>query len=301
MGELIRKSSTEITLADQRVEIPASVIVPNRKKELYLSNKNFPKIGKIEDKNTVVNEIHAYVNKTIMDKGANYEPDEIKYIKQTVTDDIIRDFDTYTLEEVRLAFHYGVRGELGEYFGINPTTFYGWLKKFRYELMPPITKEIRLALPDPAEVVLTPQEKDKGLAEIINEVYFRLWSTGEYVFFDGGNHGYYLLESLGLLVLEPADKVLLMDKSRMDLKREIKAEDNKLRRKGRKYQRIDIPRAMKSIEDETNPQYEDRVKFGAMKKAVYDYLYGLAEEDVDLKELIDGRLAEKNYNKNEND
>lgn len=296
MGELIRKSSTEITLLEKRVEIPASVKIPHSKKEIYLSNKNFPKINTVKNKNIVVSEIHAYINLTMIDFGVTIDSDEIKILLTRVTDDIMLNFSTYTLEEIRLAFYYGVRGEFGKFYGLNPATFYSWLKKFRYELLPPITKQIIHALPDPKKVELTQQETDRSIANVLIDVYFKLWNSGEYTFFDGGNNAYYLLESLNLLILSPADKFVLMDKGRQELKREIKKEDEKLRKRGKKFHRIDIPKAMKEIEKALNPQYEHRIKFRAMQIAVYDYLYGLATEDVDFKELIDGKLAEKIYN-----
>ena len=128
---LVKKESKFEVIKKQVNNLPE---LSKREKSIYLSNKAFIKIKDIKDMNQVVNPLHSIINSCIMDKGVNMPEEEITYLKQRVVTDVLQDFSHYTLEELRLATHYGVRGELGQYFGINPTTFYKWFKDYRFEI-----------------------------------------------------------------------------------------------------------------------------------------------------------------------
>ena len=151
MSNIIKSENNLIVQKNNKLVIPKELPISNKHRELFLAGKNFPKISEIQDMNVVVKQIHTFVNMTIMDKGVNMPPEEQTYLKQRVTEDILRDFTRYTLEEIKLAFYYGVREEMGEYFGLNSSTFYKWLKNFRYELMPPAYKSVEKFLPKPED------------------------------------------------------------------------------------------------------------------------------------------------------
>ena len=132
-----------------------------------------------------------------MDKGVTIPVEEQNYLKQRVTEDIMRDFTRYTLEEVKLAWYYGVRGEMGEFYGLNSATFYKWLKEFRYELVPPAYKEIEKYLPKPEEnkPQINQQELDRSIADTLISEFQKLKDDGVYNFYDFGNVGYRYVQS----------------------------------------------------------------------------------------------------------
>ena len=147
--QITKHGTKQIAIVDGNIKLPSNIPVTQKAKDVFLSNKNFPKIKEIKDKNKVVHQIHTYINQTIMDKGVNMPPEEITYLKQRVADDIMNHYTSYTLEEIRLSLYYGVREEFGEYFGINSITIFKWLKSFKWELIPQTNLIMKPYLPKP--------------------------------------------------------------------------------------------------------------------------------------------------------
>ena len=126
------------------VNLPQEVSQQSR--SVYEANSSTA-IRKISDKNVVVNSIHQSINRSIADKGVNMEAEDMKYLKKSVTDDILNDFSNLSLQDIQLCFKMGVRGNLGEYFGINVVTFYQWLKKYKEDILPQTFHEVSKFLP----------------------------------------------------------------------------------------------------------------------------------------------------------
>ena len=101
-------------------------------RDVYTAS-NKPMIKSYEDLNIVVNAIHVSITQVIADKGVRLETEDINYLKQNICRDIIHDFNTLSLEDVNVCFRMGVRGKLGEYYGINVATLYQWLEKYKNE------------------------------------------------------------------------------------------------------------------------------------------------------------------------
>jgi N-glycosylase/DNA lyase len=296
MNNLVKREPNEIYFnAENKLIIPHDVPISRRSKELFLSSRNYAKISTYKDMNEVVKNIHSCINQTIMDKGVNISVEEILYLKNRVTDDIMRDFTSYTLEEVKLSFYYGVRGELGEYFGINPTTFYNWLKFFKSQLMPPINQEMQKYMPKPNETKITQQEVDKRIADKLCDVYEKLCNEGTYDYYDLGNIGYNLLDELELLKLSIEEKHVLIAKSREHFKASIEKRNKDLTLIGRTIQRIDLARAFEQLERMNNPTFEWQIKIGAKRLAIHEFMINLSEKKVDLKQMIEEKLSDKKY------
>ena len=215
MSNIIKSENNLIVQKNDKLVIPKELPISNKHRELFLAGKNFPKISEIQDMNVVVKQIHTFVNMTIMDKGVNMPPEEQTYLKQRVTEDILRDFTRYTLEEIKLAFYYGVREEMGEYFGLNSSTFYKWLKNFRYELMPPAYKSVEKFLPKPEDKKdkMTEKQFDRSISNTLIEEFLKLKDKGVYTYYDFGNIGYRFLEKFGFINLDNKQKSKLMKKS----------------------------------------------------------------------------------------
>ena len=300
MSDIIKRENNLILKQDGKLVIPKNLSISNKERELYLSGKNFPKICEIQDMNVVVKQIHTFVNITIMDKGVTIPFDEQNYIKQRVTEDIIRDFTRYTLEEIKLAFYYGVRGEMGDFFGLNPSTFYKWLKDFRYELLPPVNKVVEKYLPKPdySEIKMSEKELDKAISEKLIKEFKRLRDNDVYSYYDFGNFGYKFLERMKLLDLSVEQKNKLMKESQIQFRQNLIKRNRELTMKGKNIQKLDLNRAFEQLEQSSNPTFENQIKIGAMRIAVYNYIKKCVDDNFDLEKEINKKL--KNYNYDDN-
>ena len=107
----------------------STIEVDNLTKECYLSQLE-TKVFEYSDKNIVSEKIDTIINNTFAYKGQSPATErEYVFISNAVKEDIFHNFNLYTLKDIELAFKLGVRGEMGEYYGLNPKTFYDWLKK----------------------------------------------------------------------------------------------------------------------------------------------------------------------------
>lgn len=298
MNEIIKKENGDLFYAENgKLIFSKDAPVNIKEREIFLSSRNFIPINKIEDKNEVIKPIHSYINITIMDRGFKYEKDDIKYLCTKVSDDIMRDFNGYTLEEIRLAFHYGVRGEFGEYMGLNPVTFSNWLKAYREELTPVVNKLVQPLLPQDEEVIPSQQEIDETSVQILTKVYTELVKTNTYDFYDIGNVIFKFLSRIGLLIIEEEDMKKLRERSVEHFKKMITDRNKDLIGKKKHFHMIDIPRAFEQIEEESNPQFEQQIDVGVMRLALFRYLSNCAKENVDLISLVNENL--KNTYSNE--
>lgn len=89
-------------------------------------------VKSIEDKNESAEQIDKAINVMLADRGFNMEQADIEYLKLSVIRTIqsTPKFSNLTLKEIREAFHKGVRGEFGEYMGINVVNLESWLNKY---------------------------------------------------------------------------------------------------------------------------------------------------------------------------
>lgn len=300
MSDIIKRENNLILKQDGKLVIPKNLSISNKERELYLSGKNFPKICEIQDMNVVVKQIHTFVNSTIFDKGVTIPVDEQNYLKQRVTEDIIRDFTRYTLEEIKLAFYYGVRGEMGDFFGLNPSTFYKWLKDFRYELLPPVNKVVEKYLPKPdyLEKKMSLKELDKAVSETLIKEFKRLRDNDVYSYYDFGNVVYKFLERMKLLDLSVEQKNKLMKESQIQFRQNLIKRNQELTMQGRTIQKLDLNRAFEQLEQSSNPTFENQIKIGAMRIAVYNYIKKCVDDNFDLEKELNKKL--KNYNYDDN-
>ena len=204
----------------------------------------------IADKNIVVKSIHQSINRCIADKGITMDIEDINYLKRSVTDDIIKQFATLTLEDINLCFKMGVRGDLGEYFGINTVSFYQWLKKYKSELLPKTFQEVKKFIPQ------TKQEEDidkKSLdlekIENICNVILKYQKDATYDFMDYGNIHFNFLEKHGYFEgYREVELQSLKEDAKNEYIRQAKETNNNLISRGRSIQKVDIDKVIKNIE-----------------------------------------------------
>ena len=285
MSNIVKKENNSIVVVGDKYVIPKELPISGRNRELYLSGKNFPKIVEIQDMNLIVNPIHSYINMTIMDKGVNMPPEEIDYLKQRVTQDILNDFTRLTLEEIRLSFYYGVRGEMGEFFGLNPTTFYKWMKEFKYEIMPPVNIEVSKYLEKPKEPEIPKQNvTDRNIANTLIIEFKKLRDNKVYSYYD-----------FGILSLSLDEKKQILEQSEGQFRSNLIKRNQELTLQGKSILKADLKRAFEQIEQGSNPTFQTQIRIGAMRIAVYNCLKHYVENEIDFENQINTKLKEFNY------
>ena len=239
MSNLIKSTS---------VHIPKEVSITSR--NIYQAHSS-EMIKNVEDKNIVVTSIHQSVNRCIADKGVNMEIDEMNYLKRSITDDILRDFTTLTLQDISLCFSMGVRGNLGEYYGINVVSLYGWLKKYKEDVIPEAVIEVNRYLPPPKEEETVIDYKKFDLDSLENICYaINLFITdGVYEFNDFGNVHYNFLNRFDVLnVLSETEKESIKEDARQLFISDIKKKNLTLLARGKKYKLNNIQDLTQKIE-----------------------------------------------------
>jgi hypothetical protein len=121
-------------------------------------------------------------------------------------------FPALTLNEVKIALGKGIRGDYGEYFGINVVSINKWLKAYMEssERAEAVREQRRPYLPQRAE--WTDAEKDACLAAAYDRCLTKYRKTG--VIHDAGNAVYDWLDSKGKIRLTRELKGELYDKAR---------------------------------------------------------------------------------------
>lgn len=239
MSNLIKSTS---------VNLPKEV--SNLSRNVYQANSSVM-IKNVGDMNIVVNSIHQSINKAIADKGINMELEDMNYLKRSITDDILKDFTTLTLQDIILCFNMGVRGNLGDYFGLNVVTFYGWLKKYKEEILPKMFSEVKNYLPPAQEVVENVDYKKLDLDKIENicSAINLFNEERNYVFNDFGNIHYNFLDKFNYFdSVSDEDKLVVKEDARTSFINTIKDKNLDLLSQGKKYQLTDISELIQKIE-----------------------------------------------------
>jgi len=262
-------------------------------RDVYVAS-NKPMIKSYEDLNIVVNSIHVSITQVIADKGVRLETEDINYLKQNICRDIIRDFNILSLEDINVCFRMGVRGKLGEYYGINVATLYHWLEKYKNEIIPEMNKEIHANLPKPLEIETKVDYKafDFTLVETIKNILVGEIELTNYN--DYGNIHYNLLDKLNLIHFTTDEKMEIFNRAKDVVKYNLTKKNIELIEQGRSIQIIDTEKLLKEIElnSKTN---NDIVIIEAKKIAFRDCLSRIENTEKFIEELT--QKIEEHYEK----
>lgn len=269
-----------------------SLNIDNTSKQIYLSHHNYPKVKEYEDKNKVSSEIDTLVNFTFAYKGHSPASErEYEFTTTALKEDIFLNFSNYTIEEIKLAFKLGVRGELGEYYGLNAKTFYDWLKAYKTKFLQPALNNIIKLLPQKEVEIPKQEEIDNNNKILICNFFEEYKTTKKYTFNDFGNLIYDFLKKLNLISLLEDEKAEIINQSKNQLKIELSQRNEDLIKLGKVYHKIDLKKAFQEIELD-GKDYQTRVYMIAKKIALQRFINTCVEEDTDLETLINEKLKE---------
>ena len=252
-------------------------------RNVYVAS-NKPMIKSYEDLNIVVNAIHVCIAQIIADKGVRLETEDINYLKTTICRDIINDFSSLSLEHINICFSMGVRGKLGEYYGINVATLYQWLEKYKNDVIPQINKEIEDNLPKPVEVETKVDFKafDYSLVETMQKIL--LGDVELNSFNDYGNIHYNLLDKLNLIQFTTDEKMEIFNRAKEVVKDKFYKKNISLIEQGKSIQIVDTEKLLNEIE--TNSKTKNDIVIIEAKKIAFRYFLSRIENaDLFIKEL----------------
>lgn len=268
---------------------PTSVFIPkevsNKSRSVYQANDS-TMIKNVEDKNIVVNSIHQAVNRSIADKGVNMDVEDMNYLKMGITDDILKDFSTLTLQDISLCFSMGVRGNLGEYFGINVVSLYGWLKKYKEEVLPQAVIEVRKYLPS-TELEESQIDYLQLDLEKIQNICFAIDTfikDGVYELNDFGNIHYKFLDRHKIFAF--SDEFLISQKKDAQLKyiSDLKHNNYGFLGQSKSLKMISIDSMMEKIE-QGDKNVEQLIDIVYLKLLLKHFITNFSKKEKDLEEF----------------
>jgi hypothetical protein len=218
--------------------------------------------------------------------------EDMNYLKRSITDDILRDFPTLTLQDISLCFSMGVRGNLGEYFGINVVSLYGWLKKYKEELIPEAIGEVYRYLPpvEEEEPIIDHKKLDLDKVENICSAINLFISDSIYEFNDFGNIHYNFLNKFGFLdSISETERESIKEDARQLLISDMKNKNLTLLAQGKTYQLNDINNLMEKIEygeKDTETMIEISYRKLLLKKFIVNFKFSSNNLEEFKKDLI---------------
>jgi len=262
-------------------------------RDIYSASKK-PMIKSFDDINVVVNSIHVSVNKVIADKGVRMEIDDINYLKKSISLDIIRDFSTLSLEDINVCFSMGVRGKLGDYYGINVATLYQWLDKYKNEVLPMANGEIYDKMPKPMEIETEVDYKafDNSLVKTIQNILIAEIELNNYN--DYGNVHYNLLDKFNFIQFTPDEKIEIFNRAKDVVKHNLTKKNLSLIEQGKSIQVINTEKFLNEIEINSKTK-NDIIIIEAKKIAFRDCLRRIENTEKFIEELT--QKIEEHYGK----
>lgn len=262
-------------------------------RDIYSASKK-PMIKSFDDINVVVNSIHVSVNKVIADKGVRMEIDDINYLKKSISLDIIRDFSTLSLEDINVCFSMGVRGKLGDYYGINVATLYQWLDKYKNEVLPMANGEIYDKMPKPMEIETKVDYKafDNSLVKTIQNILIGEIELNNYN--DYGNVHYNLLDKFNFIQFTPDEKIEIFNRAKDVVKYNLTKKNLSLIEQGKSIQVINTEKFLNEIEINSKTK-NDIIIIEAKKIAFRDCLRRIENTEKFIEELT--QKIEEHYGK----
>lgn len=181
-------------------KIVTSPELSKEEREIILAGHN-QKIKNLSEKE-LKGQILDLITKTFLDSGQSSADADVYAAEMAV--EIKHYFSSLSFEEIRLAFFKGARNEYGEYFGLNPVTFYKWITSYMQSYSRLTAKKKQLQFEQPAIKELTEEEKDKIMSDAYDKALLEFKTTGKYN--DIGNSIYRWLDKKKQITFTPKEK-----------------------------------------------------------------------------------------------
>jgi|GEM_PF-1786675 len=137
------------------------------------------------------------IAKAFQDSGQTANGPDANYLVGVMPDEIKKYHSNMRIAEIPIAIERGIRGEFGDYFGLNVLTFTNFFKSYmeseeRKNEVKKLNKEPEKSLPSQEEII-------EGIKKTIINAYNVFLETGAYE--DYGNFVYNKMDSMGLVLL----------------------------------------------------------------------------------------------------
>lgn len=232
--------------------------------------------------NKMVNDAYVYAGHTSKLDGSN---DKIHaQLVSSFTQELISDFSYFTLDEVEIAIVKGLRGEYGEYQGINNLSLYKFLIKYKESMQrkEAIEKQRKYidALTKPKE--LSNEEKEKILyVGALRK--FSEFKKNKSVY-DAGGVTYNYLTRLGIICYDEEKRQIFKERAKHKLKEQTMMKGKKQTMSG-----IQVQDFIKLITDDNF-----MVICEAKSMALNDFFKSLVEVRMELYEKLENILHTEN-------
>lgn len=134
----------------------------------------------------------------------NAQKQNLQVLSGALYEEIKTFFPFLKVEELKLSFRNGVRGEYGEFFGLNIVTFHKWIKGF---ISDERRKQSLLAIKTAKEAepapLMTEAEAFEAWKETIQRQFVKFKETGVLISYNPTHH-YRRFQELGLIKLDGA-------------------------------------------------------------------------------------------------
>ena len=250
-------------------------------KEIILSHYNELTIRML-DANFAGEKLKVAINLTIFESG--YKTENISQLILMVIKDIFSDFGNMTISDVVLAFRKGVRGDLGEFMGLNVRTFYNWLKSYNETVKAEAMKALRTIKKQEPPVS---EEKKKQLRmDWLNNhiIDFELHKQGLQIkTYDIRNIFYEYCLKNGIGYLTKDEKKDIRETAKQLLKSSFLPSNARDRSEQKEFSQI----MNALINDEQDTTVEQRIVMQSKRLAIPIIFNKLIEQGLDLKLLIE--------------
>lgn len=110
--------------------------------------------------------------------------------------DLMLNFRFMTMEEIKKAFHFGVRKHYGDYFGLNVVTFHNWVKSYQSDQKRAEAMKLNALNAHTAE---KKKLTDEEIEKINIEAVLRCWNDYKVRKVFNENNGYHLISTFEYL------------------------------------------------------------------------------------------------------
>lgn len=179
-------------------------------------------------------EIILILSKTYLDAGKTITTPELKSLSGGLINEIKRWFDKLKIDELKIAFENGNRGEYGDNFGLHITTFHKWMKAYLKEDKRIAAIKTKNAPKVEIKSEPTEAEKIKIRDEFINHVEYIYKRTGYFGIYEASIDMVYkvLVETNKLSENDfESEKQNAYDDILIDIEERMRTNDIQLRRK----------------------------------------------------------------------